>query len=107
MAELAAPIRVMGRRLRSRWRFIAVPAALVLILASIAVTIFYTESWRADRQYQQAVADADRLDPGWRLNDILAHRAKVVDDVNSAHRVRAIAEKLPGGWPGIISYDPS
>ena len=34
-------------------------------------------------------------------------REKVPDSVNSALRVREIAEKLPGGWPGGRLYDPS
>ena len=103
---LAAPIRSMGRRLSSHWRFIVVRGGLVLILASIALTMLNTLSWQAERSYQQAVAEADRLDPGWRLDDILATpRESFRTMINSALRVRQIAEKLPGGWPGIKPYD--
>ena len=38
MAQVAAPIRVLGRRLRSHWRPILVACGLVAVFASIAVT---------------------------------------------------------------------
>src|ERR1039457_643238 len=100
MAQVAAPIRVLSRRLRSHWRSILVVSGLVLVFASLAITMLNNQSWQADRRYQAAVADADRLDPGWRLDDLLAAREKVPDAANSALRVHAIFDQLPGGWPG-------
>ena len=38
MAQLAAPARSIGRRIRDHWRGIAVVSALVLIFGSFAIT---------------------------------------------------------------------
>ena len=37
-----------------------------------------------DRQSDAAIIAADRDDPNWRLDDLLAHRERVPDDKNSA-----------------------
>ena len=98
-------IRRLGRRLSARWRFILVGCGLVLAFASIALTMLISQNWQADRRYRDAAAEADRLDPGWRLDDIMTQREKVPDAINGALRVRKIAEQLPQGWPGITRYD--
>ena len=74
MPQLAAPIRAMLGRIGPRWRFLVVIGGLFLVFGSIAVTMHNQESWQAQRHYREAVADADRLDPHWRLDDILARR---------------------------------
>ncbi len=107
MAQLTATTRSIGARLRASWRGITVVSALVVVLGSIALSALYNQNSQADRKYSAAVAEADRLDPRWRLDDILAGREKVPDSENSAVKVREIAEKLPGGWPGINHYDRS
>ena len=107
MANITAPVRRFVRRLSSRWRFILVAGGLILAFASIALLMLSSQSWQADRRYREAAAEADRLDPGWRLDDIMAQRAKVPDAINSALRVRKIAEQLPRGWPGLTRYDGS
>ena len=71
------------------------------------MTMFNNQSSLADRRYLAAAAEADRLDPGWRLDDILAERERIPDHENSALRVRDIAGQLPGGWPGMKPYDLS
>jgi hypothetical protein len=107
MAQLTAPVRSMGQRIRSHWRGIVVACGLVLVLGSLAVTMLNNQSSLAERRYAAAAAEADRLDPGWRLDDILAGREKLPDRENSALVVRDIAGELPGGWPGIKLYDRS
>ncbi len=86
---------------------IAVISALLLIFGSFALTALNGLSWQADRKYAGAAAEADRLDPHWRLDDILAAREKLADSENSALKVREIAGRLPGAWPGIKHHDRS
>ena len=107
MAQVTAMIRVRGRRLRSRWRSILVVCGLVAVFAGLALSMLKSNVSRADRQYEAAVAEADTLDPGWRLDDLMARREKIPDNANSALRVHAIFEEIPGGWPGIKDYDRS
>jgi hypothetical protein len=107
MAKLIAPLQLMTRRIGPRWRFILLICGLVLAFASIALTMLSSQMWQADGRYREAAAEADRLDPGWRLDEIMAQREKVPDAINSALRVRKIAQQLPHGWPGIKHYDVS
>jgi hypothetical protein len=66
-------------RLR-RW-FIWISAVLVFVaLGCIGVALFL--DWQNDRELWQAVAEADRLDPGWRLQDLEDGRASVPDKNN-------------------------
>jgi hypothetical protein len=48
---------------------------------------------------QEALAELDRTDPGWRLKDIEAARAPVPDAENGARSVVAAAQHLPKDWP--------
>jgi hypothetical protein len=53
-----------------------------------------------------AIAEADRLDPGWRVFDASAKRTKIPDSENSALLVEAIATALPKNWPSIAPNQP-
>jgi len=107
MVEFFTSIRTVSRRLWRRWRSIIVVSGLVLVVATLAVMMRTIQDWQADRRYQAAVADADRLDPTWRLDQLLARREKVPDDVSSTLRVHSIVDRFPAGWPGIIQFDTS
>jgi hypothetical protein len=54
--------------------------------------------WYLDRDLREAIAEADRLDPGWRLMDLEAARAEVSDEENAALQVLAAKKLLPAGW---------
>jgi hypothetical protein len=48
---------------------------------------------------QAAIAEADRLDPRWRLEDVEADQTVVPDAENSATVVIAAKQLLPAKWP--------
>jgi hypothetical protein len=50
-------------------------------------------------QLQEAVAELDRTDPGWRIENIEAARIPVSDAENGALCVVAAAYHLPNDWP--------
>ena len=50
-----------------------------------------------DRELARAIAVADRDDPYWRMNDLLAHRAAVPEAENAAIVVSNAAKLLPRG----------
>src|SRR5262249_25970071 len=54
--------------------------------------------WYLDRECRAAIAEADRLDPGWRLFDLEAARAQVPDEENAALQVLAAKKLIPAGW---------
>jgi hypothetical protein len=79
-------------RRRRRWPLVLVPLAL----AAAAWLYLY---FAGDQRLARAVAEADRLDPHWRLDDLLAERAAVPDEENAALTVIAAKKKRPPKWP--------
>ena len=47
---------------------------------------------------QEAIAEADRLDPGWKLVDLIAKQPKIADDQNGAAVVAGIYKDLAKVW---------
>src|SRR5262245_24324685 len=92
-------------RPRRAWRWIAVLGFLVLAIVLAAPLL----SWHfiardAEKRYLAAVAEADRLDPGWRTADLEARREVLPNDENSAIIIMDIKNRklLPTNW----SSDP-
>jgi hypothetical protein len=86
------PLPARGRR---RWRlllFVLVP--LVLLVAAYGYLLVI-----GDRRVRDALAETDRLDPGWRLEDIEAARDVIPDGENSVLTVLAAKGKMPGRFP--------
>jgi hypothetical protein len=55
--------------------------------------------WHLDElEYREAIEEADRLDPGWRLEDLEAARAVIPDAENSALQVLAAHQLVPKNW---------
>jgi ABC-type transport system involved in multi-copper enzyme maturation permease subunit len=87
---------------RPRWRrrvLIASAAAVVIVLLPTGWGVY--RGVMADRHLNEAIEEADRTDPGWRLTDIEAARAPVPDDRNSGPLILAIRGLIPRGaaWP--------
>ncbi len=47
---------------------------------------------------ERAVAETDRLDPHWRLTDLLEHRKEIPDEHNAARKTDEVIRLLPVGW---------
>lgn len=76
---------------------------LLLIAAIIGLFVAYREydEWQARREWVEACAEADRLDPGWRWEELIARMPTVPDDKNSAVRLLAANRLLPYGWAAV------
>src|SRR5262245_2024381 len=83
---------------RARWRLLLALAAVVLLGGLLTVFVSRHFEAAADADLQEAMAEADRLDPGWRLEDIQAKRAKVPDEQNGALHAQAVAKQVPKDW---------
>jgi hypothetical protein len=70
---------------------------LLALLLLLGWTLFYYLI--DDHGLARVVAEADRLDPGWQLEDLEAARATVPDEENSARLVLTAASLLPIPWP--------
>jgi hypothetical protein len=70
---------------------IALPLALWVAVHTYAVRL-------ADQELREALAETDRLDPRWHLEELEAERKPVPDDRNAALVVLAASKWLPDGW---------
>jgi hypothetical protein len=68
----------------------------MLILASCA---WYWWHRTLQKRLDEALAQLDRSDPGWRLEDIEDAREQIPDAENSARVVVAAAKLMPRRWP--------
>jgi hypothetical protein len=75
---------------RTRRRHFVLPAALGGLLLAVAVAIYLYWGGEADAALREALAEADRLDPGWRLPELEAARKPVAAGQNSAPLVTKV-----------------
>jgi hypothetical protein len=83
-------------RKRRGWLLLAVLVGVPV--CALAGALIYLPL-AAERAYQAAVAEADRLDPDWRLADVEAQRALVPQEENSALQVLKVHSLIPRPWP--------
>ncbi len=76
-----------------RWAIIGVVAAVAIVMGLYAYLEYAT-----DRELQEAIAEAERLDPGWCFEDMEAARAAVPEAENSATLVLAASALVPKNW---------
>ncbi len=89
----AAPSRPRCHR---RWLLLGVPVAIAL-----AVLAFFLLPDPSERELREAIAEADRLDPGWRWEELEARRKAIPDEENAALCVLAVDRLMNSGlhWP--------
>lgn len=81
---------------RPRWSVVGLAFLAFLILGVFATKVFF--DWRLHINWDDAEAEADLLDPGWRLEEVLARITPIADDQNSALLLREIAANKPGAF---------
>lgn len=84
---------------RPRLRWLKRIGKGLLILAIIAALRLAWRHHQITKALDEAVAEMDRVEPGWRLADIEAAREQIPEEENSARVVVAAAKLLPQGWP--------
>jgi hypothetical protein len=75
---------------------VGVPAMVVLVFA-LGFGAYLGRT--VDDRLSAAIADADRDDPSWRLDDLMAAREPVPDEENSAFVAAEVVALLPERWP--------
>jgi hypothetical protein len=95
-----APAKVRPVRKSRRWlRPRVIAYALLGIIPLGLIGGWIASALMASHALGTAESDADRLDPGWRFNDVLAKRAVIPFEQNSARQVLAVLQNLGGGFP--------
>ncbi|HEV2947227.1 MAG TPA: hypothetical protein VGX70_07610 [Gemmataceae bacterium] len=90
--ETEAPTRPRRRLSRLLFWGVLIASPFLFLLA------WQGYEWYLDRDLRAAIAEADRLDPGWRLAELEAARAEIPDSDNAALQVSAARKLLPAGW---------
>ena len=84
---------------RPRWRRrLMIAAATIAIVVAILAGVGWYLDWAEQRDFAEALAETDRLDPGWRLEDIEAARRQIPDEKNGALIVLSARRKMPAKW---------
>jgi hypothetical protein len=85
------------RQRRRRWR------RLLLVLAVVGAVVagYRYAAALAKRQLDEAIAAADRLDPGWRLEELEGPRPVLADDDNAFLVMRQAHAALPQSWESV------
>ena len=79
---------------RVSWRRRLAVAALLIAFALAGGTYYWLFD-KSNRELQEAIAEADRLDPGWRLEGLESARAVIPGQENSASHVLAARALVP------------
>jgi hypothetical protein len=84
----------------SRRRHILRESGAALGFVALCLFVLFCQHWHEARQeVADAVAETDRLDPGWRFEDLEAQRQLPPPEKNAALQVLAVQSSLPRGWP--------
>jgi hypothetical protein len=67
----------------------------ILFCVCLSSTAIAQEKWPT---LTEAIAEADRLDPGWRFDELIATQPKIAGEENSAPVVAALYEDLAKAW---------
>src|SRR5262249_41322987 len=78
---------------------------LVLLFVCGYVGFCFWQNARDRRDWQEACAEADALDPGWRYEPLAASLPSIPDEQNSVTHLRAAANLIPN-WAGLGIRDP-
>ncbi len=76
---------------RRRWLLYAF--ALLGLLVAVPLAFFAYMGWSTRNSWADAEAEADRIDPGWRLHELLEKRTPIADKDNAALHIIATAAK--------------
>jgi serine/threonine protein kinase len=94
------------RRARRNPVVVGLAAAVVVLAGVLAFGVMKSSDGRvlppedsSSEELLQVVAELDRLEPGWRLEQIEAAREEVPEAENAAVHVRAVTRLLPADWP--------
>src|SRR5262249_10146997 len=85
--------QVLGRR---KWTGRLILGLLGLLFSVVGLYVYF--ALVPYLRLERAIAEVDRLDPGWRLEELERRRAILPDEKNSGVRVLNVQQLIPRGW---------
>jgi hypothetical protein len=99
------PLAITPPQTQPSWKRRLVWVSLAILLPfGLLAAVYGVAGLAAQRALQEALAEADRLDPGWRWQDLEARRTPVPDDDNAALQAIAAKRLLPPKLPNPKTY---
>jgi hypothetical protein len=89
---------------RNKWVYVVL---LLVLPLCVLVGSYFSLSNAGNSELREAIAETDRLDPRWRLEDVEADRAYIPPERNSAEVVMAVKARMPPKWPAWASPSPT
>jgi hypothetical protein len=86
-----------GTNTRRRWLKRISCGLLILVILTVCAWAWRHHS--AQQRLDQVLAELDRTDPGWRLEDIEAACEQIPENENSVGVIISAAQHLPRSWP--------
>src|SRR5713101_6247571 len=84
----------------SSWkRRIRTAAIVVFIVVGTPFGVHFYLRCSTERDLRQAMAEADRSDPGWQLLELESKRKTLPDAENSALKIISVKRAMPSRWP--------
>src|SRR5437870_3674638 len=97
MSKIEVTDRPAANLPRPKWmKWLFIGGLIVAGLALAAVNFILSSM---DKELQEAIADTDRLDPGWRMPELELKRPVIPDEENSTLVIMAARNLLPANWP--------
>ncbi len=85
------------RRRRKRRRWLLFIVAAILLAAITPVGLYYLRKHQSERALEDAIAETNRLDPGWRLVDLVKRQSALPVERNAAVHITA-AHAILANW---------
>src|SRR6266851_9683122 len=91
---------------RRSWQriIVSIVAALLLLAVGSWAGWHGIMRYQAQRELDQAIAELNRGDSAWRLDELDAAQKTIDDDKNAALVVMEIREQLPKGWQAAVPW---
>src|SRR5438445_5197506 len=98
MSEIQTPVHWGFTPPRPKWRKRLVISSLIIVPLCLAMPFVYF-AFSSDRELRRALAEADQLDPGWRIPELEKKRLAVADAENGGLVLIAAKPLMPPNWP--------
>ena len=99
---MTAPVQPVVERRTPLWRSRRLWLSVLFVVALAWIGLYVAVSFSDADRLRSAIDEADRIDPGWRMQDLESARKPIADDQNSALVLIHSIPLLPKRWPSFL-----